>query len=103
MVTLQSRCVIEILTLCRIDVIFFKKYHVKALKQSFPMMYNTIQSKVNGLAVRSNFLQKLPEKTAFLSITIPDHPTLEGGGTPNFKCTDIFDMFPENFGAKAFR
>ena len=42
MVTLQSGCVIEILTLCRIDVIFFKKYHVKALEQSFPMMYNTI-------------------------------------------------------------
>ena len=42
MVTLQSGCVPEILALCRIDVIFFKKYHVKALEQSFPMMYNTI-------------------------------------------------------------
>ena len=30
------------LTLCRIHKFFFKKYHVKALDQSFPMMYNTI-------------------------------------------------------------
>ena len=30
------------LTLCRIHEIIFKKYHVKALEQSFPMMYNTI-------------------------------------------------------------
>ena len=30
------------------------------------MMYNTIKSKVNSLAVRSNFLQKkLPEKNSF--------------------------------------
>ena len=34
--------VTEILTLCRIHEIFFKKYQVKALEQSFPMMYNTI-------------------------------------------------------------
>ena len=30
------------LTLCRIHKIIFKKYHVKALDQSFPTMYNTI-------------------------------------------------------------
>ena len=32
----------ENLTLCRIHEISLKKYHVKALEQSFPMMYNTI-------------------------------------------------------------
>ena len=37
-----SGCVPENLTLCRIHKIIFKKYHVKALDQSFPMMYNTI-------------------------------------------------------------
>ena len=42
MVTLQSGCVIEIPTLCRIHEIFKKKYHVKAFEQSFPMMYNTM-------------------------------------------------------------
>ena len=41
-VTLQSGCVNEILTLCRIHKIFFEKYHEKAFIQSFPTMYNTI-------------------------------------------------------------
>ena len=39
MVTLQSGCVIEILTLCRIHEIFFQKYHEKAKIHSFPTMY----------------------------------------------------------------
>ena len=39
MVTLQSGCVIEILTLCRIHEIFFQKYHEKAEIHSFPTMY----------------------------------------------------------------
>ena len=60
-------------------------------------------SKVDGLAVRSNFLQKNALKTAFWGDTNLDQVTLEGAGTPNFKSTDIFDMFPENLGAKAFR
>ena len=42
MVTLQSGCVPEILTLCRIHEIFFQKYHEKAKIHSFPTMYNTI-------------------------------------------------------------
>ena len=42
-------------------------------------------------------------KTAFWGDTNLDQVTLEGAGTPNFKSTDIFDMFPENLGAKAFR
>ena len=42
MVTLQSGCVIKILTLCRMNKIFFKKYHEKAKIHSFPTIYNTI-------------------------------------------------------------
>ena len=50
-----------------------------------------------------DFLQKTASKTAFWGDTNLDQVTLEGAGTPNFKSTDIFDMFPENLGAKAFR
>ena len=50
-----------------------------------------------------DFLQKTASKTGFLRDTKLDQLTLEGAGTPNFKSTDIFDMFPENLGAKAFR
>ena len=103
MVTIQSGCVPEILTLCRIHKMFFRKYHEKAFIQSFPTLYNTMGSKVDGLAVKSKFLQKTALKTAFLRDTKLDQVTLEGAGTPNFKSTDIFDMFPENLGAKAFR
>ena len=52
---------------------------------------------------KKDFLQKTALKTAFLRDTKLDQVTLEGAGTPNFKSTDIFDMFPENLGAKAFR
>ena len=50
-----------------------------------------------------DFLQKTASKTAFWGDTNLDQVTLEGAGTPNFKSTDIFDMFPENLWAKAFR
>ena len=50
-----------------------------------------------------DFLQKSAFKTVFFGDTNMDQVTLEEAGTPNFKSTDIFDMFPENLGAKAFR
>ena len=103
MVTLQSGCVPEILTLHRMAKFDFPPHFWKALMHSFPTMYNTMGSKVDGLAVRGNFLQKNALKTAFWGDTNLDQVTLEGAGTPNFKSTDIFDMFPENLGAKAFR
>ena len=40
--TLLCRGVTKNLTPCRIHIEIFKKYHVKAYDQSFPMMYNTI-------------------------------------------------------------
>ena len=64
MVTLQSGCVIEILTLCGMKEIFFQKYHEKENVHSFPTVYNTMGSKVDDLAVRSSFLQKNALKTA---------------------------------------
>ena len=55
------------------------------------------------LSQNEDFLQKTASKTAFLRNTKLDQLPLEGAGTPNFKSTDIFDMFTENFEAKAFR
>ena len=47
--------------------------------------------------------KKLPEKNSFFEYHDSGSTDFGGGWTPNFKSTDIFDMFPENFGAKAFR
>ena len=89
-----SGCVHEILTLCRIHKIFFQKYHEKAEIQSFPTMYNTIQSKVDGLAVRSHFLQKTASKTAFWGDTNLDQVTLSSHNScskpPNLENCYIF-------------
>ena len=49
------------------------------------------------------FLQKIPSKTAFGGDSDLDQVFLEGDGTPNFKSTDAFNMFPEKFWASAFR
>ena len=40
--TLLCQGVTKNLTPCRINIKIFKKYHVKAYDQSFPIMYNTI-------------------------------------------------------------
>ena len=98
--SLLCRSVIKNLTLCMIDKIIFKKYHVEAYDQSFPMMYNTIYSKMNGLALRSNFLQKSARKTAFLRDTKPNQLTLEGAGTPILKLPTFFTCSLKTLGHK---
>ena len=55
------------------------------MMHSFLMMYNTMGSKVDGLAVRHHFLSKIALKTAILADMILDHLTLEGASTHNFK------------------
>ena len=61
---------------------------------SFPIMYNTMGSKVDGLAVRDHLLPKNGLKTAILADTILDRLTLEGAGTQFLKILGSFDMFP---------
>ena len=55
---------------------------------------------VNGVEMGQNndFLQKSGIKTAFLSITILDHPTSDWAGTQIFKGIAIFHMCFEKFG-----
>ena len=82
MVTLQSGCVPEILTLCRIHKIFFEKYHEKAFIQSFPTMYNTMGSKVDSLTERRPFLQKENSvRSAIYEAVNPDSMISEQGET----------------------
>ena len=49
----------------------------------------------------NDFLQKCGQKTAFLSITILDHPTLDWAGTQNFKGIANFNMCFEKCGTSA--
>ena len=55
------------------------------LMHSFPNMYNTMGSKMDGLAVTEHFLSKIAEKTAFWAATFSDHLTSERSSTHNFK------------------
>ena len=48
---------------------------------SFPNMYNTMGSKMDGLAVREHFLSKIAEKTAFWAATFSNHLTSERSST----------------------
>ena len=55
------------------------------MMHSFLMMYNTMGSKVDGLAVRELFLRHFLRDNAILADTILDHLTLERASTHNFK------------------
>ena len=63
------------LTLHGMSKIDFQPDFRNALMLSFLMMYNTMGSKVDGLAVREHFLSKNALKTAILVDTILDHLT----------------------------
>ena len=65
---------------------------------SFPIMYNTMGSKLDGLAVRDHFLPKNGLKTAILGLTILDRLTSEGAGIQIFKAIANFSRCFENFG-----
>ena len=51
---------------------------------SFPIMSNTMGSKMDGLAVRDFFSQKMP-KNSVLAARFSDHLTSERSSTHNFK------------------
>ena len=97
--TYLCRSVTKILTLCRIKKICSLKYHEKAEIHSFPTMYIKGGQHLVKVSQNKDFLQKTASKTDFLRDTKLDQLTLEGAGTPNFKSTDIFGMFPEKLWA----
>ena len=84
-VTSLSGCVPKILTLDGMSKIDFQPDFCNPQMLSFPNMYNTMGSKVDGLAVREHYLSKIALKTAILVDTILDHLTLERASTHNFK------------------
>ena len=59
MVTIHSQGVTEILALYSNMKFDFPPQFLKGLMHSFPMMYDTMGSKLNGLAGRGHFLQKI--------------------------------------------
>ena len=97
-VATQSVCVTKILALQRWSKIDFPPEFQIRQMHSFPIMYNTMGSKVDGLAVRDHFLPKNGLKTAILGDTILDRLTSERAGTQIFKGIANFSMCFEKFG-----
>ena len=81
----ELQCVPANLTLHMMSKIEFQPDFRNPQILSFPNMYNTMGSKMDGLAVREHFLSKNAEKTAFLGLTILDQLTSERSSTHNFK------------------
>ena len=94
MVANLSGYVSEILALqtwSKID--FPPEFQIRQM-HSFPIMHNTMGSKVDGLAIRDHFLPKNGLKTSILGEQILDRMTSEGAGTPIFRIFGTFNMFP---------
>ena len=97
-VAIQSGCVPKILALQRWSKNDFPPEFPNRQMHSFPIMYNTMGSKLDGLAVRDHFLPKNGLKTAILGLTILDRLTSEGAGTQIFEAIANFSMCFEKFG-----
>ena len=80
-VAIQSGCVTKILALQRWSKNDFSPEFQNCQMHSFLIMYNTMGSKLDGLAVRDHFLPKNGLKRAILGDTILDRLTSEGAGT----------------------
>ena len=97
-VATQSGCVTKILALQRWSKNDFPPEFQNLKMHSFPIMYNTMGSKLDGLAVRDHFLPKNGLKTAILGDTILDRLTSEGAGTKIFEDIANFSMCFEKCG-----
>ena len=84
-VAIQSGCVTKILALQRWSKNDFSPEFQNCQMHSFPIMYNTMGSRVDGLGVRVHFLPKNGLKTAILGAIILDRLTSEGAGTQIFE------------------
>ena len=97
-VATQSGCVTKILALQRWSKNDFPPEFPNRQMHSFPIMYNTMGSKLDGLAVRDHFLPKNGLKTAILGVKILDRLTSAGAGTQFFKGIANFSMCSEKCG-----
>ena len=96
-VAIQSGCVTKILALQRWSKNDFPPEFQNLKMHSFLIMYDTMGSKLDGLAVRDHFLPKNGLKTAILGLTILDRLTSEGTGTQIFEAIANFSICFENF------
>ena len=81
----QLQCVPANLTLHMMSKIKFQPDFFNPQMLSFPNIYNTMGSKMDGFAVREHFLSKNAEKTLILGLTILDQLTSERASTHNFR------------------
>ena len=79
-----SVSVIKILTHCRIHKMIFKKYHVKALDQSFPMMYIKGGSTFGRSQSKRGFSPKNCLKNSFSGGHETGSTDFGGGWDPQF-------------------
>ena len=91
-VAIQSGCVTKILALQRWSKNDLPREYQNLKMHSFPIMYNTMGSKWDGLAVRDHFLPKNALNTAILGDTNLHRLTLEGAGTQIFEAIANFSM-----------
>ena len=92
-----SGCVTNSDASCQKSKIDFQPYFWNPQMLSFS--YNTMGSKVNGLAVREHFLSKNALKRSILAAMTPERLASEKGMTQNFKGIINFYMSCGNFGA----
>ena len=91
-----SGCVTKILALPRMAKIDFPpEFPIRHQMHSFLIMYNTMGSKVDGLAVKDHFLPKNGLKTAIWGKQIRDRLTTEEAETQIWKMLASFDTFPK--------
>ena len=83
-VVTQSGCVPKILALQRWSKIDFPPEFQTRQMHSFLIMYNTMGSKVDGLAVRDHFLQKKWPKNSYFGVHNSGSTDFRGGWDPNF-------------------
>ena len=84
-VAIQSVCVTKILALQRWSKIDFPPEFQTRQMHSFPIMYNTMGSKVDGLAVRDHFLPKKWPKNSYFGGHNSGSTDFREGWDPNFQ------------------
>ena len=94
MVTIHSKDVTEILALYRRSEIDFPPHFLVRLMHSFPMMYNTIQSKLDGLAGRGHFIQKITLEMPVQGGSKSGQPDFRAASDPSYQTKANFGFVP---------
>ena len=94
MVTIHSQGVPKILAPYRMTKFDFPPHFLKGLMHSFPMMYNTIQSKLDGLAGRGHFIKKFTLEMAVQGGSKSGQPDFRAASDPSYQTKANFGFVP---------